>query len=116
MNSQRVLAAATLSLACVLSQPATAASGEMGTGVPRFGIYGEPAGAHIQVWALDDSTIAFPAGCVSLVIHPVTMGLDAYKIAAAALMAAKVGGLRVRFYAHAPRDGGCGVDYVELQS
>lgn len=58
----------------------------------------------------------FPAGCTSLMLHPVTMGLDAYKLAAAALLAAKVSGMRIRFYAHAPRDGGCGVDYVELQS
>jgi hypothetical protein len=111
----KVLALVTVGLACVVSHGANAASGEMGTGVPKFAIYGDLVGAHIQVWAIDDSTIAFPAGCTSLVVRPETMGLDAYKLAAAALMAAKVSGMRIRFYAHASRDGGCGVDYVELQ-
>jgi hypothetical protein len=35
-------------------------------------------------------------------------------MAFATLTAAKMSGRRVRFYAHAERDGGCGVDYVEL--
>ena len=116
MKSKKILAWTALSLACAMTQHVSAASGEMGTGVPRFGIYSDPAIAHIQVWALDDATVAFPAGCANLMLNPATMGLDAYKLAAAALIAAKVSGMRVRFYAHAPRDGGCGVDYVELQS
>jgi hypothetical protein len=43
------------------------------------------------------------------------MGIEAYKMAFATMTAAKIAGSRVRFYAHADRDGGCGVDYVELQ-
>jgi hypothetical protein len=116
MKFQTILACATLGVAYAVTQPAAAASGEMGTGVPRFGIYSDPAVAKIQVWGLDDATISFPAGCTYLLLNPATMGLDAYKLAAAALIAAKVSGMRIRFFAHAPRDGGCGIDYVELQS
>lgn len=65
MESKKILAWTALSLAA-MTQPAAAASGETGTGVPRFGIYSDPAITHIQVWTLDDATIAFPAGCTSL--------------------------------------------------
>jgi hypothetical protein len=41
------------------------------------------------------------------------LGADTYKIAIAMMMMANASGTKVRFYAHAERDGGCGVDYVE---
>jgi len=94
---------------------ASAASGEMGTGTPQFGIYSEVLGVHIRVWSLSNSTVNFPAGCSALVLTQGTLGADTYKAAIATLTAAKAAGMRVRFYAHAERDGGCGIDYFELQ-
>jgi hypothetical protein len=44
------------------------------------------------------------------------MGMDAYKMAVATLTAARLSGAKVRFFAHAERDNGCGVDYVQLES
>lgn len=44
------------------------------------------------------------------------MGIDAYKLALGQLTTALAMRKRVRFYAHADRDGGCGVDYFELQN
>jgi hypothetical protein len=48
------------------------------------------------------------------VVTPTTMGVDGYKIAIATMTAARIANRSVRFYAHASRDNGCGVDYVEL--
>jgi hypothetical protein len=94
---------------------ASAASGELGTGVPQFGSYSAATGMHTRVWRLDDATLPFPAGCTSLQLTPTTMGTDSYKIAVATMLSAKLTNRKVRFYSHAPRDtDGCGVDYVEL--
>jgi hypothetical protein len=101
--------------ALVLSAPAIAAQGEMGTGIPTFGTYSAATGAQTLVWTISESTAPFPAGCTSLTLSPATMGMDTYKIAVATLITAKTANRRVRFFAHAPRDGGCGVDYVEMQ-
>jgi len=92
-----------------------AASGEMGTGVPHFGVYSEPTGTFMQVWSLANPTVPLPSGCTALILKASTMGIDSYKMAFATLTAAKVTGRAVRFFAHGERDGGCGVDYVELQ-
>jgi hypothetical protein len=99
-----------------ISQPALAATGEMGTGIPRFGIYSQAVGPAVLVWSLTNPTVPFPAGCSSLVLTPGTMGWDSYKIAIATMTAARLSGNRIRFYAHAERDGGCGVDYVEMMN
>jgi hypothetical protein len=85
------------------------------SGVPHFGLYSQATGTEIRVWSLLNPTVPFPAGCTALVLRPETMGIEAFKIAAATLLTARVSGMRVRFYAHAPRDGGCGVDYVQLE-
>jgi tetrahydromethanopterin S-methyltransferase subunit C len=111
--------AAALSKACVLAVamlvlPATAAQGEMGTGVPLFGSYSVATGVVTKIWGLADATIPFPSGCAYLDLSPATMGMDAYKIAIATLLVARTTNRAVRFVAHGPRDGGCGVDYVQL--
>jgi len=111
MKKLVVLAAALVALA---SQDVTAASGEMGNGVPHFGLYSSATGTRLVVWALGDAAGPIPAGCSSLILSPETMGLEAFKIAAATLTAARITGMRVRFYAHGEHDGGCGVDYVEI--
>lgn len=111
MKKLAVLASALVALA---SQHVMAASGEMGNGVPHFGVYGHATAPQIRVWALGDAIVPFPTGCTSLALTPETMGIEGFKIAAATLTAARVSGMRVRFYAHVDRDGGCGVDYVQL--
>jgi len=111
----KLASALALGSALFLCQGALAAQGEMGAGTPHFGMYSAATGTQIRVWSLASATIAFPAGCSSLNLTPATMGLDTYKLAIATMLTAKATGKRVRFYAHAPRDGGCGVDYVELQ-
>jgi hypothetical protein len=68
----------------------------------------------IVVWRLESATTGFPFGCPHLVLTPGTMGMDTYKIAVATLTAARIANRSLRFYAHGVRDGGCGVDYVEL--
>jgi hypothetical protein len=94
---------------------AFAAQGELGTGVPQFGTYSAATGAQTVVWRLDDATTPFPTGCTSIQLTPTTMGMDSYKIAVATMLAARTSGRRVRFFSHAPRDTGCGVDFVEMQ-
>jgi hypothetical protein len=105
-----------MALAFGTSAQASAAQGEMGTGIPRFGNYATWAGGppHSIVWQLENASTPFPAGCTSLNVTAATMGMDVYKIAIATMTVARVSGRSVRFFAHAPRDGGCGVDYVEL--
>ncbi len=92
-----------------------AASGEMGTGIPHFGLYSEATGTMLRVYHLDQATRPFPNTCPAIILTPQTMGLDVFKIAAATLLAARSTGARVRFYAHSERDGGCGVDYVQIE-
>jgi hypothetical protein len=72
-------------------------------------------GVQTIVWILESPSIAFPAGCTAIRLTPITMGLDAYKIAIATMLTARASGRAVRFHAHAVRDDGCGVDYVEMQ-
>lgn len=102
-------------LPLVIGGHATAGQGEMGTGVPDFGIYSAATGVHTIVWSMADATIPFASGCVNLSLTPDTMGMDTYKLAIATMLVAKTSNRRVRFYAHASRDTGCGVDYVQLQ-
>lgn len=97
-----------------LVQPAFSATGEMGTGIPEFGIHSAPMGTFAWVGALTNPTIPFPSGCTSLKLTSATMGLDGYKMAVATMLTAKLAGKRVRFFAHSPRDEGCGVDYVQI--
>jgi len=92
-----------------------AAQGEMGTGVPTsYGMYSAATGTSTIVWAIGDITVPFPQGCTNIVLSPTTMGIDAYKIAVATLTIGKIANRRIRFYAHAPRDSGCGVDYLQF--
>ena len=93
---------------------ASAAQGEMGMGVPNFAQYGEAFGGVAIVWSLANPAIPFPAGCSHLVVSRTTMGPDPFKIAIATMLTAKVTAKSVRFYAHESRDGGCGIDYVQL--
>jgi hypothetical protein len=106
-----VVATAALTLS---ASHAFAASGEMGTGIPHFGSYSNPNGVGTIVWRIDGGNHPFAQGCDRIVLSVATMGMDAYKVAMATLLSAKVAGKRVRFFAHAPRDDGCGADYVEM--
>jgi hypothetical protein len=110
----RIVSALLGSALALAANNAFAASGEMGTGVPHFGVYSH-GGAYMRIWSLAQITRPLPSGCTSLILTPNTMGIDSYKMAFATLTAAKLAGRAVRFYAHAELDGGCGVDYVELQ-
>lgn len=103
-------------LATGLTVGAHAAQYEMGQGVPAaFGMYSAATGTLTRVWALSDVTTPFPSGCTNITLSPATMGMDAYKIGVATLLLAKTTNRRVRFYAHSDRDGGCGVDYLQLE-
>jgi hypothetical protein len=86
----------------------------MGTGIPLFGQYSQATGMSVLVWSLEDATVPIPADCRWIVLNPATMGMDAYKMAGATMLAARVTRRPVRFYAHASRDDGCGADYVQL--
>lgn len=105
---------AVIACAVLWSALANGAQGEMGRGIPQFGSYSSATGVQTLVLRLDDATTPFPAGCTSITLAPATMGMDSYKIAVATMLAAKTSGRPVRFFAHAPRDTGCGVDYVEM--
>ena len=113
MTQPGISFALVMALAFGASADASAAQGEMGAGIPHFGNYAGPLPNTI-VWRLENASTPFPAGCTSLSVTAATMGMDAYKIAIATMTVARVSGRAVRFFAHAPRDGGCGVDYVEL--
>lgn len=102
-------------LVALASQNASAAAGEMGTGVPYFGVYSQATGTMLRVYSLGSPYINFPAGCDAIVLTPATMGMESFKIAFATLTTARISGLKVRLYAHGERDGGCGADYVQLQ-
>ena len=98
-------------------QTASAASGEMGIGVPEFGFYSSaatPPNGQTIIFSLAGATLNFPAGCSQLTLIPGSMGMDTYKLAAATLLTSKATGKKVRFYAHAPRDAGCGIDFIQL--
>lgn len=96
-----------------ISINASSATGEMGTGIPSFGVY---VGYNFtRVGALTNATVNFPAGCTELTVSVTTLTMDGYKIALSQMTAARISGRKIRFYAHAVRDGGCGVDYVEIQ-
>lgn len=95
------------------SLTAHAAVGDMGTGMPHFAIYSAATGANIRIWSLANATINFPTGCTSIFITRTTAG-DDYKIMLAVILLAKSLGRPIKFYAHAERDGGCGVDYVQM--
>lgn len=116
IRSRTPVAAALCAIGLLTHGHAAAADGEreMGTGVPTFGSYSAATGVQTIVWALQDASIRFPSDCPRLHLTAATMGMDAYKVAVATLLAAKATGRAVRFYAHATRDGGCGVDYVQL--
>jgi hypothetical protein len=86
----------------------------MGKGKPEFGVYSQSQGVSTPIWSLRDATVGFPAGCGYLILSVATMGIESYKIALAILITAKATNTAVRFYAHADRDGGCGVDYVQM--
>lgn len=113
MKTLKKIAIGSLAALCLISS-VFSAQGELGTGVPDFAIYSAAVGNNTVVWSMTDATIPFAAGCAQLRLHPETMGADAYKAAIAIMMTAKVTKTRVRFYSHAPRDGGCGVDYIQL--
>jgi len=103
-----------LASACMCAN-VNAAQGEMGTGIPSgFSFYSAATGVQTLVWGMTSPSIQFPSGCQSLTLTPATMGMDAYKIAVSTLLLARVTGRPVRFYAHASRDTGCGVDYIQL--
>jgi hypothetical protein len=115
----KVLVAVILvSMQPLLMNPVRAATGEMGKGVvSSFGLYGQNlygVNPVVIVWGLTSPSIPFPAGCNSLFLTATTMGMDAFKTAVGILTAAQLAGKPVRFWAHAERDGGCGVDYVQL--
>jgi hypothetical protein len=115
----KVLVAVVLvSMQPLLMNPVRAAVGDLGTGVPsRFGLYGQVhsgTNAYLIIWVLSTPTIPFPAGCTYLALLPSTMGIEGFKAAYSLIVAANLAGKPVRFYAHAERDGGCGVDYVQL--
>lgn len=102
-------------LVCVAAQHACAARGEMGTGIPgKVGMYSQATGVTTYVWSLSFTSIPFPSGCSFVRLTPGTMGMDAYKIAVSTILLAKATNRSIRFYAHAERDGGCGVDYVQF--
>lgn len=113
MTQPGISLALVIAFALGASADASAAQGEMGAGIPHFGNYAAPL-PYTIVWQLENASTPFPAGCTYLNVTAATMGMDAYKIAIATMTVARVSGRAVRFYAHAPRDGGCGVDYVEL--
>jgi hypothetical protein len=54
-----------------LPEAGWAAEGEMGTGVPHFGVYSEATstGPHIVIWSLSEVTAPFPSGCTSLIVN-----------------------------------------------
>lgn len=101
-----------LAIIFITAQSAHAANGEMGTGIPGYGVY---ANANYSIiWALGSPGPSFPAGCSSLVVSAATLTMEGYKVALSMLAAAQLANRRIRFYAHADRDGGCGIDYLQF--
>ena len=89
MKLLRVLVAVTMTFGVGNAFPA---SGEMGTGVPHFGMYSAATGMQLVVFSIANATRPFPAGCTNLILTPGTMGMDSYKMAMATMTAAKVAG------------------------
>jgi hypothetical protein len=106
------LLAFSLLLGALPAKTVFAAQGEKGTGIPEFGTYAAQVGGYTAVFALTNASIPFPAGCTGLYLYTSVFGVEAYKIALATLLAAKVSGRRVRFYSHS--ESGCQVDYVQI--
>jgi hypothetical protein len=115
-RSLRTVTLTFLLASCLALPPAATAAGEreMGTGIPLFGQYSQATGTAVIVWSLEEGTVPFPSDCQAIRLSPETMGIDAYKMAVATMLASRISRRPVRFYAHASRDGGCGVDYVQL--
>lgn len=105
-------------LAFGIASPVGAAQGEMGTGIPDgYSIYSPVAtggSAQIVVWSLKGASTAMPSGCSNITLTLRTLEADTYKMALATLQIAKLTNQPVRFYAHASRDAGCGVDMIQL--
>ena len=110
----KVCKAAAIIAGITIAGGASAASGEMGTGVPHFGVYSAATGMQIVVFSIANPVRPFPAGCTNIVLTPTTMGLDSYNMAMPTLTAAALAEWQVRFFAHGERDGGCGVDFVQI--
>jgi len=106
---------ALMGLLSFLPRTTSAASGEMGFGViAEYGAYSKATGEMLVIWGLKNVKIPMAAGCPYLYLTPQTMGLTAFKNAQAMLLVARVTKKPVRFYAHGERDGGCGVDYIQI--
>jgi hypothetical protein len=104
-----------MSLMTVLPLHTFAATGDMGTGIPGFGFYADASNSpSVIVWVLEQADVPFPTGCPYIRLTTATMGLESFKIAVAQLTMAKAAGRKVKFYAHVTRDGGCGIDYVQV--
>ena len=88
----------------------------MGTGIPDFGVYGKSVSGvdTTIIWGLANQTVPRPAGCNFLYLTSTTLGAESYKLFLSVLVTARISNRAVRFYAHADRDGGCGVDFVQL--
>jgi hypothetical protein len=114
MFKKKYFKAAVFSAMALTASLSMAAIGEMGTGTPQFGVYTAPMGTSLRIWLSPGATTPMPTGCTQLVMSSATVGMDSYKIAIALMTTARVSGKKIRFYAHAERDGGCGVDYFEL--
>ena len=114
MRIKSLLGTALLTLATGIHVPSMAATGDMGTGIPNFGLYGTFNNSLIIIHSLINPTVNFPAGCPYLIISPATIGVAEHRMVYATLLTATAMQRRVRFFSHADRDGGCGVDYVSL--
>lgn len=114
MRIKSLVGAALLTLATGMYVPSMAATGDIGTGIPNFGLYGTFNNGLIIIHTLINPTINFPAACPYLIISPATIGVAEHRMVYATLLTASALQRRVRFYAHVDRDGGCGVDYVSL--
>lgn len=112
MGSKRVLAALVIILAFAHNAPA--AQGEMGTGMPIYGLQGTAGHSYVTVFRLDEATIPFPVGCTYLVISSFANGSDIFRAMVDSLLAAKLARKKIRFYAVQENQGGCGVDYLEV--
>lgn len=113
---QKLIQAVLIIWFCAVGSFANAATGEMGTGTPDFGVYSAAPSwspTRTLIWSLSNVQIGFPAGCSYVILDLTTMGIDSYKIALSIMMQARATNTRVRFYAHTSLNGGCGVDYVQ---
>ena len=105
-----------LGLFGVFTPAVNAYQGQMGTGIPTFGVYsaaltGSP---YIAIWSLSNGSFPMAPGCPYLLLTVSTMGLETYKAALSILTTAVIANRTVQFFSHSERDGGCGVDYIRL--